>query len=656
MIDAGTECSTHEVVAGLRARYPDTPFLALGQTVFWDEPVKAVMRRLLDDQRLGGQIVLGVHDTDYFAKANARLSGPSRFVLMPHNDGTTKSLWSAAGEVSTVFGSETFPTRDAYSRHGVAFRRLARAFPGGSQAFLDAMTEAWGWRGLVYTGSRDLIVNRLSLKEVGDGILEMLQWGFENALEQIVPGCCRDEARAVAETMLNWCQDYRAKHPDHTLSNLYQHLLPRIYSLLLGYAPQGIEVTSTADLLRLAPDTAELARFKFVDLFLNPSTRDMAIAAYNLALEGGEIYGLDRFGMGALPFDCIVPERGRGTLRVTPRVLFIETPKPIPIALKKPIESVQELAALLSARFGANVTLVGKAVSLVSMLAQEFLFLFNEEGSMYVNRTRRMNDLLRSQGVELNMHPIVRMRYETWDSLEVGRSTLGLPDHLAGAFGRQTITTPEFSQSWRQVVQEQQELCARISQIRRPLELMEFLRLRGASAEWDENISLYRTARETILMWRQRAANIQSQVDALYVRLKTLKERSQKTQREQGIHFRATKEWTPAALARRDAYAEEISAILDHKRRLCAEIDTLKTQRRGIERGAEVTQAQATLTRIELEAERARLRLVRNALLTSEGLPHTNHRPSAWWLPMLDPSGQWFRRIADTVQVYTERL
>ncbi len=656
MTATGTERPARELLAQLRSRYPDAPFLALGQTVFWDEPVKAVLRQLLDENGLGGEMLVGVHDTDYFAKTRLRQSDAGRFVLMAHNDGTTKDLWSAAGEISTLFGSETFPGRHDFARHGVAFERVAASAPEGRQAFLDAMTEAWGWRGLVYTGSRDLIVNSLSLREVGDGILDMLRWGFENATQQVVPGCCQDEARRVAETMLGWCREYRALHPDSNLTQLFQHVLPRFYAILLGHEPTGLTVDGTSHLLLFNPQTAALPRFRFVDLFLNPQTRSLALNAYNQAVGGSEIYTLDKFGPGALPFDLIVPNRGRGTLRITPRVLFIETRQPIAIGLKSPITSVQELAEILAAKLSSEVTLVGKAVSLVSMLAQEFIFVFNEEGSLYVRRTRQMNDMLARQGVALDMRPILRLRYHTWDAMSVGKTTLRLPEHLAATFGRPTITAPEFAATWRQVVAEQRRLCEQIKTLKKPLELLAFLRDRDPLTPWEERRTEYSQAKATLCRLRDRVKTLEVEIDRLYADLRSARVKSAEIQQAKGDHFRATPDWTPDATARREAFDHALQQLEDLKRGLCANIRPLRDQRHAIERGAEALEARATLARIEEEGEWARLRIVRNALLTIEGLLHTNHRPSAWWLPLLDSSGDWFRQIVATAELYAEPL
>ncbi len=645
-----------KVLASLRGRYPDSPFIALGQTVFWDEPMKAVLRRLLDTHDLGGEMLVGVHDTDYFAKLGRVHSGSKRFALMAHNDGTTRDLWSAAGEISTLFGSETFPQKDKFIEYGVPFERVVKASGEERQKFIDAITEAWGWRGLVYTGSRDLIVSQLPLKEVGDGVFEMLTWGFQNAVSQIVQGCCQKEAEQVAAMILDWCREYRMTHPDHSLSDLYQHVLPQLYSLVLGHAPQNLTVSSTAKVLQLTPQTAHLPRFKFVDIFLNPHTHQLAIDAYNQAVAGSEIYTLDKFGAGALPFDVIVPERGRGTLRITPRVLFVETRNPIAIGLKKPIESIHDVAALLNAKFGDNVVLVGKAVSLVSMLAQEFIFVFNEEGSMYVHRTRKMNDTLQQNGVQLDMRPILRMRYQTWDALACGRSTLRPVAHLAATFGQQTITTPEFAASWRQVIGQQRELCDTLATVKKPRELMEFLAVQQPAEPWEDRLTAYDATRDAMSqLWKQ-SNELKQTIRERYIYWAQLKAQSEQTQIARGEHYRSVAEWGPADEVRRREFAQKLKALNTEKARCKAQITELKLQRRAIERGTEMTHLRSTLHELEDAAETARLYLIRNALLTTESLEHTNHRPSAWWLPMLDSSGKWFNQIAATTELYTEPL
>lgn len=637
----------------LRSRYPDTPFLALGQTVWWDEPMKAVLKSWLDSADLGGRMVLGVHDTDYFAKVRVRQAGQSRFELMPHNDGSTKELWSAAGEVSRLFGSETYPTHHDFVEHGVPFNRLARASGRDRLAFLNEVTEAWGWRGLVYTGSRDLIVHSLPLRDMGDAVEEMLRYGFNGTAASIVDECCRREAMAIGHRLLAWVTAYRAANPDATLSDLYQHLFPRLFELMLCRSADNVEVTCTASLLRFCPETARLPRFAFVDLFLNESTRQLALDAYNHAVAGSETYQLDRFGLGALPFDLIIPGHGRGTLRVTLRAIHVETRNPIRIPIKRPITSVVELADYLAAEFGDQVTLVGKAITLISMLSREFIFVFNEEGSTYVHRTRRMNDLLRANGIDLPLHPILRLRYATWEALEVGRSTIQLPRHLAAAFSKEQIPAGEFAGCWRAVADSQRALLDEIKPVRRPRELMQLL-LRVSQDDWPDQLARYESETGTLLRLRNEAELLDREVRSRYDRLRAVKQEIRDTERSMSAHFHATESWTEGARAERGVFEAALKRLLDERRELRAQIQRLKADRWGIERGAEAVEAREAREQAIDRAETARLHLVRNALLTCAGLAHTQHRPSAWWLPMLDPYGHWFRRIVETTKAYTE--
>jgi len=57
---------------------------------------------------------------------------------------------------------------------------------------------------------------------------------------------------------------------------------------------------------------------------------------------------------------------------------------------------------------------------------------------------------------------------------------------------------------------------------------------------------------------------------------------------------------------------------------------------------------------LETQAEYARIRMIRNALLTAEGLTYTNARPASWWFRLLTP--QWFRACAQNIQITLETL
>ncbi|NLH99863.1 MAG: hypothetical protein GX446_10295 [Chthonomonadales bacterium] len=643
------------VLRHIRAQHPAAPFLALGQTVWWDEPMKAVLRVLLDEADIGGHMVLGVHDTDYFAKAHTRLSGDKRFELLPHNDGATKDLWSAAGEISALFGSECFPTRHTFTRHGIPFNLVAAKHGERRQAFIDEVTCAWGWRGLVYTAATDTIVSELRLRDVAPGIRHMLEWGFDGTVDAIDSPDVREQAQRIGADLIAECCEGCRSHPEATLTHLYQRMYPRLLSLVMGRSMHDYSVTSTSELLRFAPDTCHRPRFGFVDLFLNPATRRLAADAYNDAVSGSDIYTLDKFGLGALPFDLVVPGHGRGTLRVTLRAVHIETRNPIRIRLERPIESVADLAAVLTRHLGSDLVLVGKAVALISMLAREFVFVFNEAGSLYVHRTREMNNALRSRGVSVPAYPIVRLHYQTWDSAAEVDTVVRLPEPFRIPFGAQALPMSTVASRWRAVSQEQQQLLDELADIRSTRALLTFLEQREPTRwirsrdEYDRLLAELRAAHDATQSLARETAD-------LHAELRQIKAELPRREAEKSAHFRSVKDWNAEERNRRAALSGAVTSLLERRRTILRRLRDLRAMRRNAERSDAVIGIRNRLREITLQAEEARLRIVRDAILVTEGMEHTDHRPTAWWLPMVDPSGAWFRRIVETTRAYLEPL
>ncbi len=668
------------VLSQLREKYPNVTLLALGQTVFWDEPTKAALNRLMEELGYRLPFLLCVHCTDYFAKLSSPIQTERKIVALPHNDGTTRDLWSAAGELSCLFGSETIPTRHRYVNAGVAFDKVAKWHPNGEQQFTDRMTEAWGWRGLVHTEFHSVIVHEVCLQHVLEPLMELLEWGFEESLK-LLPAHRRAEARsAVADRILGWVTDFAKQYPDQCLSALYQWLFPRFFAML-GAPTDNLSTNCSANLLKLTPQTASLPRFQLVDLFLNPDTRPIAEEAYNQAVKDSEIYTLDRFGEGAIPFDLVIARRGRGTIRLTDRWLIVETEQPITIPLQQPARSVAELAQVTQEHFDTTVTLVGKAVALVSMLAREFLFVMNEEGSPYVWRTRRMNQYLREHGIEWNIYPILRLVYPTWDTMgDEDDLTITLPEPLANAFGKSQIQTVEFSRRWREVVEEQKALLETIRHLTSPREMLEFLAQREGE-EWHRLRQEYDGHIATLRELRLQAEAIHQRIHSLYAHIEAWKEEYQRIEREKGENYRQTikplKERLWELVQQGITSGEEVTRIHEQIRQheqertrfdrelqqrrewiaeARAEVARLKPQRQMLERGEQNQRARQRAMEIERRAELRKMELVRQAILVSEGLVHTNHRPTFWWIPLVDPSGRWFDRIVQQTRLYLEEI
>lgn len=674
--------SARETLSGLKASYPHTPFLALGQTALWDEPTKAAVRRALDAVWPDARIIAAAHDTDYFAKLPGHPSsaGRAKYAMVLHDDVRTRGLWSAAGEMSCLFGSEDVPSRDLLEhRAGVS---LHRAFAGQKDAdfALSELTAAWGWTGLIYTRWDRQIARDVALSDILPTLLEQIDWAIEASVNCLAGEEAQERARRVGVTLRGWITGYDRQRPHASLTDLYRDLAPRLYELLLGAPPANLSTSSTSQILRFNRETAVLPRFAFVDLFLNPITRRAALDAYNLSVQGTDTYTLDQFGTGALPFDLVVPGKGRGTLCIPQRgTILVNTPQPITLCDEGcDFASVDKLADLVERELGPDCVLVGKAISLLPMLAAEYLLVFHEGASAYSEQTRALLTHLTQRGIPLpTLHPIVRVKYATWDALSAARTAFQAPAHLAQGFRRAELTADEFANCWHFAAGREEERLRELSGLRSPRELLNYL-VRTKGEEWAAKAKEYQTATVRLLTLWEQAQGKQGRVYTNYDRVRQLKQEADQLERAKGDDFRSRIQPLREQLAQLDPgsdQAAELIARIDHLQeerarsfdteiasrrsevRFALEtIRNLKTERLALERGPEALEARSILRRIEAEAELVKAHLARNALLTALSLPHTNYRPSAWWFPLVDPSGSWFGRVVETAEYHLEPL
>ncbi|HEY3283818.1 MAG TPA: hypothetical protein VGN26_16250 [Armatimonadota bacterium] len=661
-------------------RYPEVPLVALGQTVLWDEPMKAVLWGALQEAGLCARLWFGVLDTDYFAKPPLSPDATGTYAILPHNDGSTKDLWVAMGELSTLFGAETYPSREELAAHGVPVERMAREAPEGRERWIDAVTEAWGWRGLVYTGSRRTLAADVKLADSLEALLELLQWGFGQALLSLADPEAQAQGRARADGLIAHIRSYAAEHPDATLSALFQELLPVILESLLGRPGACTRFGCSQEMFRFNESTAGRPRFEPLDLFLNPRTRDKAKQAYNDAVHGSEIYTLDRFGAGAIPFDLVVPGRGRGTIRIVPGRVIVQADEPLYLRCEREITSAADLAAVVQAQFGTEVSLVGKAVMLIPMICREAVGVFSVTGSGYIWRTRKLVEQLHSDGITLPLYPILRLSYPTWDSLGVLDTTLRLPTHLARAFNQETITGRELSARWRSVVGECKARLHELAALKSPRELLEYLG-RASEDGWSDRLTAYREDQAYLGCMRERLEALKGDTQALYGKLRAAKAELQAIDREKGDDFRARvfpireQLWQAEhASPRDDAAVEHLRAQLrqEELRRggfeerwesaharateLKHEIRETRSARRALETAPETVTVRRRLGDTVEAAQKARLVLVRDAILAYRGLEKADRRPSAWWFLLLSPDGTWFHEVQQGTRAFFEPL
>lgn len=617
------------------------PLLALGQTVFWDEPLKAILPILSEEAGNKVSLVAGVHDTDYFAKLPGGVQSNKPFDALPKNDGSTRDFWSAAGEFSALFGSETPVTRETLAGAGVSLDRITR----GDPAALDAATEAWGWRGIASADPVARVTSEVPIHQAFEEIRATYAWAIELSRQGLEnQDTATDDIVDQLNTIL--C-DARDGCPGQTLAEFYECMLPRLHLIVTG-RPSPAEITRTGKLLRFDPTTAGLARFRFVDLFIRPDTAEIAKKAYDDSVRHTEVYTLDRFGTGAIPFDLVIPKEGRGTIRLTSKMLVVMTPEPKFVKLEKPIESIHDLAAVTEQAFGRCV-LVGKAITLIAMLAAEFVFAFHEGASMYVSHTRKLLKEMEAAGAAVIAHPILRISLGALDALETTNRWFRLPESLRSPFGADVVSAATLACSWRCVREQQLTHLDKLSKARNVSMLLDCLQeIRGG--RWGRLRDEYESLRLRLAPLDAKIKQLDAKVAAEHKRLRSIKLEWAAMESQRGVAFRR------GDFVKRDRLGDALAALRAEKRDIIEELRSLRRQKADEASSPNVKSARERRQAIEREAEIARLMTVREAIMATAGIEKSNRRPAAWWFPLVTPDGSWFDALRDHVQLRLEPL
>jgi len=627
--------------------------LALGQTAFWDEPMKAGLALRLKALGSSRRLVAGSHDTDYFAKLPGPRGSRGRFRAVPHNDTTTRGLWSAAGEFSSLFGGETVVTKETMAAAGARLARIERERPG----FLDEATEAFGWRGVVANDDHAPIVSELPIKFALPELKATLDWALRETTERL-SGAAKEAGVDRADELRKLICDV-AESRQGSVGEYYERLLPALYAFAAG-EPVDVDATTTTTLLRFNRETCGLPRFGLVDLFVRPDTKVAAKAAYDESVARGPgMFPLGRFGTGAVPFDLVIPGHGRGTLRIGNRGAVIMTPVPQFLSFKEPLKGVTDLAERIEAKFGPNCTLVGKAVALIGMLATEFAFAFHEGASSYVKVSRAMHERLReTTGWQAVLNPILRVRYNSWDALRPVRTWFRLPDVMERAFGTEELSAGSFAERWQGVGAEQEALLEELGRCPRSTCLIEMLD-RRLGGSWQRLASEYKSLNERLVALEGELLTLEEERNAAYGRLRECRRAREQAEWAKGEHWRAElfdQEPTEEALEERAWLGEAVEAAIHALTRAEAGLREVRAKQAALVRDPGVQGARARRREIELEAELKRVRLVREAVVSSRGLRAAERRPSAWWMPVVSPDGTWFRETIRTAQAWLEPL
>jgi hypothetical protein len=157
---------------------------------------------------------------------------------------------------------------------------------------------------------------------------------------------------------------------------------------------------------------------------------------------------------------------------------------------------------------------------------------------------------------------------------------------------------------------------------------------------------------EQVIQMKQRRFEI-------YGEIRKLRRERADAEREKGRHFREAlfeKPKSDSANAQRQVLSDRIELLIHQTTSLLEKVHASIREQRQVVADPQVHRVHERRREIEMEAELKRMRLIRNAVIVSRGLVRAGYRPSAWWFPILCPSGHWFTKTVEEASCYLEPL
>ena len=197
-----------------------------------------------------------------------------------------------------------------------------------------------------------------------------------------------------------------------------------------------------------------------------------------------------------------------------------------------------------------------------------------------------------------------------------------------------------------------------LATFRRPLELIQFLK-KSLGGTWQCLAEEYEGTQSRLEQLHIEVKGLQSQKRSLVQEIRTLKSKVDEMQKERGRQWRAEifeKEASKESHERRNEITTSISNARNEIAKCWASWSRLEDEIKQIVSSEGIQRIKDRRENIALEAELARIQMIRGAVIATDGLTKAAHRPSAWWFQLVCPDRTWFRATMANASYRLEEL